>query len=85
MTKAGPSYGVWLGRRIEAANKMRGENRRIEYARVRASIADFKRRNIDDLGPVFFDGMLTELDKAEGAKKPPAPKPSPPSDAGAFD
>lgn len=82
MTKAAPSYQTWLARRIEQADKWKGASRTAEYARVRASIVDFKARNLDDLGPGFFDAMLAELDKAAGAKKPPAPKPV---EAGAFD
>lgn len=84
MTKAAPDYQACLARRIEQADGLAKRTRAAEYARVRLSIEDFKARNLDDLGPGFFDGMLAELDAARG-KAPANPKPSAPEAVGAFD
>jgi hypothetical protein len=82
MSKAGPSYSLWLKRRIDEADGLAGAKRAAEYARVRLSIENFKARNLDDLGPGFFDAMLAELDSAAGVTRPQSPKPV---EAGAFD
>jgi hypothetical protein len=73
--KAGPSFQAWLVRRIDEG---------ADLDRVRRQIKAWRECPPNDTNAGLFDAMLAELDKASGSKAP-APKPSPPTEAGAFD
>jgi hypothetical protein len=73
--KAGPSFQAWLVRRIDEG---------ADLDRVRRQIERWRESPPPDTNAALFEAMLAELDKASGSKAP-APKPSPPTEARAFD